>query len=922
MDAAVWTLQSYNLASWAWLPLIVGVVAAGFGVAGLTLGRSTSESLSSNLFMVTAGLWIGSTGMVIASTDAGAATWWSRVMVLGGVTMTPLVLRSMETVIPESRTPRSAIAVIWLLWFALVIAGLQTDTVVAGRHHHWFGSFPRWGPLAILFFAYSLSGSLIVIRSYLTEVRRAPADSQRRQRSWLLLLAASFGLLTYVDFLPGWGVPLPPIGFAAIGILLVLSVRAAVRYNALDLSMMASTHQVVSRMEDPLLVVSRDGEIGYANPAAVRTFDAVPGEIVGRRVDDVTEGRVRTEQVLAVLDRGEEGPQDIVLDENTGFPRYLAVSAAPMDDRTGRPFAAVLVFRDHTIRERYRADLEIHRVKLEETVVRRTRELGQTVERLQREITERERAERTREQSEARFHELADLLPEAVYEIDLNAQVTYVNRHGLEATGYSPEDVERGFYGPDIFVPEDRAAAMENMRKHMQGSGDAVREYTVLRKDGSTFPALLRSMPLIHDGQPVGLRGLLLDISQRKELELQLRQSQRIEAIGKLAGGVAHDFNNLLTVILGTSFFIRKELPAEGRGRADLATLDRAAQRASELTRQLLAFSRKQVLERRHVQLNDVIEELRVMLARLIGEDIEVELGLDPALGLLEVDRAQIEQVLMNLAVNARDAMPRGGSLRITTEQVQLDEETTLGLFEPRTLANGPSALLTVRDDGAGMSTDVRHHAFEPFFTTKGREAGTGLGLSTVYGIVRQHDGAITVESSPGHGAAFRIYLPIDESGTVDRPAISEDGQEFQGAERILVVEDDDVVRDVVVRHLTQFGYQVRQAADAEQVLAEGLDGLADIDLLLTDVVMPGMDSHTLAERVQLAHPGMRVLFMSGYTDDRLQTHRVDTAGTRLLTKPFTQQQLVREVRDVLAVGVADEAPAGRLAASRTSPAR
>ncbi len=910
MDAAVWTMDSYDLLGWGLLPLTVGLVAILGGAAGLSTGQRTSELRSAHLFLVFTGLWLGSTGLVLASTDDAAALWWSRSLVLGMAAMTPLSLQGAEGIVPWAPVSRAGLAAFWLVCLVLVLTGLQTDAVVAGLHHHWFGPYPRWGPMGLLLVCYALLGSGLVLRAYVRELRASPPDSHRRTRARYILLASALGMLAYLDFLPGWGLPVPPVGFATVTLLMAVLLYSARRYHSYDLTGVASTHQALERMEDPLLLVERGGEIARANPAAARTFGVPLHAIAGQRVEHVTEGRVRAEHIAAVLERAGEGPQDVVLDENTGFPRYLAVSAAPMEDAAGHPIAAVLVFRDHTIREKYRTDLELHRLRLEETVARRTEELRETIARLQREMAQREQAERTRELSEARFHELADLLPEAVYEVDRDGRITYANRYTHEVTGYAPEELELGFAGTDLFVPEERQAAAEAMRGQLDSPDDVVREHTVLRKDGTTFPALLRSMPLIRDGEPVGVRGLLIDIGERKELELQLRQSQRLEAIGQLAGGVAHDFNNLLTVILGTSYFVRQALPEEGRARSDLTTLENAAQRASDLTRQLLAFSRKQVLERRRVQLNELVADLEQMLARLIGEDIAVELGLDPALPPLELDRAQIEQVLLNLAVNARDAMPRGGTLRITTARVTLHAGEDLDLFEPRAIPAGAYVCVTVEDTGIGMDARVRRHAFEPFFTTKGREAGTGLGLSTVYGIVRQHDGAVTVTSVPGEGTTFRIYLPAPEVLEAPASADPEVPDDLAGTERVLVVEDDGVVRDVVVRHLGQHGYRVRAAADAEQALAEGDAALARIDLLLTDVVMPGMDGRSLAERVQRVNPGVRVLFMSGYTDDRLQTHRVDAAEAPLLTKPFTQEQLLRQVRAVLAAAPSGARPA------------
>jgi signal transduction histidine kinase/ActR/RegA family two-component response regulator len=381
--------------------------------------------------------------------------------------------------------------------------------------------------------------------------------------------------------------------------------------------------------------------------------------------------------------------------------------------------------------------------------------------------------------------------------------------------------------------------------------------------------------------------------------EEQLRQAQKMEAIGTLAGGVAHDFNNLLTVIISYTDVLLQELGHDGSARADLGEIRQAGVRGAALTQQLLAFSRKQVLRPTVLDLNTTVSGVETMLRRVIGEHIELRSVSETPFARVRADAGQIEQVLMNLVVNARDAMLEGGVLTITTAAVQLgdDEIRRLGLAP---MPSGSWARLSVTDTGAGMSEEVRARVFEPFFTTKGLAKGTGLGLSTVYGIVKQSGGFIWVRSEPGRGTSFDIYLPMAEGDAQVAPAPAREAFPPAGKETILVAEDDDLVRSVTVRILNASGYRVLAAAsgaEAEKILAEHA---GPIDLLLTDVVMPHMSGKMLVERLGTSRPAMRVLYMSGYTDDLIAHHGVLERGVSLIQKPFLPAALERKVRELL----------------------
>jgi nitrogen-specific signal transduction histidine kinase/ActR/RegA family two-component response regulator len=390
--------------------------------------------------------------------------------------------------------------------------------------------------------------------------------------------------------------------------------------------------------------------------------------------------------------------------------------------------------------------------------------------------------------------------------------------------------------------------------------------------------------------------GVSRDITERKRLEEQLRQSQKMEAVGRLAGGVAHDFNNLLTVIVGYSEVLLEDHVLDGSQRDAITAIREAGGRAASLTRQLLAFSRQSILQPQVLDLNALVNDTSKMLRRLIGEDIEFVTDLDLGTDRVRVDPGQLDQVLMNLAVNASDAMPRGGTLRIATGNVHLDE--TWVAMHPGSVA-GAHVLLTLSDTGVGMAPDVMARMFDPFFTTKGVGNGTGLGLATVFGIVQQSGGFIHVDSTPSVGSTFDIYLPSVREAVVSPRALPKH-HAMQGTETVLLVEDDDAVRTLVVSTLQTDGYRVLTASDGDQALSLAERHLRDIDVLLTDVVMPKMSGPELAEAMRSRIPGMPVLFMSGHTDDAVLRHGLLRAEVALVQKPFDATTLTRSLRRVL----------------------
>ena len=444
-----------------------------------------------------------------------------------------------------------------------------------------------------------------------------------------------------------------------------------------------------------------------------------------------------------------------------------------------------------------------------------------------------------------------------------------------------------------------RAAVSADLARIRTGESLQGRESAFVQRDG-THKSFLWNATRLTDSAGGSPQLLVIgqDISELRRLEHQLLLAQRMEGIGRLAGGIAHDFNNLLTAILGHAEMAQDDVAPTDPARGNIAEITRAAQRAADLTRQLLAFARRQIIEPRIVDLNGLVLNVDRMLRRLMGEDIELVTVQDPDLWRVRIDPGQFEQVLVNLAVNARDAMPDGGTLVIETRNVHLDDEFAR---QHTTVQPGPHVLLAVSDTGVGMDPEVLAHIFEPFFTTKEVGKGTGLGLATCYGIVKQNRGSIWVDSERAIGTTFRIYLPRAEAVLpASEPSEPHAVEQPRGSETVMLVEDEVLVRNLAADALRRHGYQVLSASTGLEALDLAGQVLHPIDVLVTDVVMPQMGGEQLAVRMLSERPTLKVLFISGYTDVAVLQHGALVTATALLQKPFTPGQLVHRVRELL----------------------
>ena len=506
-------------------------------------------------------------------------------------------------------------------------------------------------------------------------------------------------------------------------------------------------------------------------------------------------------------------------------------------------------------------------------------------------ISERKRTELELRQSEQRYRSIVENTHEGICTCDAERRVTYCNGHLAELLGYGQDD--RQLVCNEIHFEDDFYEIESKFDRRRQGISESY-EKRLRRKDGEAVWVSTSASPVYDDrGEFAGSLCMFSDITERKRLEEQLLQSQKMQAIGQLAGGVAHDFNNLLTVILGYSAVLERRISDDALLK-NVVEIRKAGERAAQLTQQLLAFSRKQVLQPRVIAVNQLIQDLEAMLQRLIGENIQLILNLDPRTGNIKADRSQIEQVLMNLSINGRDAMPKGGKLLIETKRQDFDAAN--GAL--RSLPAGRYVTIGVTDTGCGMDDQVKSRIFEPFFTTKEPGIGTGLGLSTVLGVINQSGGSISVYSEIDIGTTFKIYLPaVDEVEKLEetRPT----PRSRPAGETILVVEDDSSIRALTANILREHGYHAMEVGSAEEAIT-ALEGCPSVSLLLTDLVMTGMNGHDLGNLLGTSHPRLKILYMSGYSGKSIEQQGIGVPELNFLQKPFRPEELLSKVSEIL----------------------
>lgn len=616
-------------------------------------------------------------------------------------------------------------------------------------------------------------------------------------------------------------------------------------------------HHILDSLVEHVIYEDIDMKILWPNQAACRSVNMSRKELIGRYCYEVWSNRTTPCPDCPVVKAIQTGQPQMV-EKSTLDGKFWSIRGNPVRNEKGEIVGAVEVTLD---------------------------------------ISKRKSIEAALQESEEKYRHLIQHSNDAIYLL-FNRKFEFINDKFQEMFGVTLNEVNQpGFDFIQLVAPRSRSLVEERIIRVAHGETvEPKYEFTALAKDGKEIE-VETSVSYVNYKNGIASQGIIRDITVRKRLEEQLRQSQKIEGIGRLAGGIAHDFNNLLTSIIGYAELGQRKLPPDSPIQKNLKHILKTSNHASTLIQQLLAFSRKAMVQPRVLDINRVITNFKNILERILGEDIAFKFFLDKKLGNVKADPGQIEQIIMNLAVNSRDAMPQGGNLVIETANMDLDEKyARLYTY----VKPGRYVLLSISDTGCGMDKETLTHIFEPFFTTKGKGVGTGLGLSTVYGITKQSGGFINVYSELAKGTTVKIYLPgVDEPAEAP-PRRVDATKMIAGEETILVVEDEESVRDIAIEALSACGYTVITAGCGAEALSLWDRYTGKVDLLLTDVVLPGMSGRDIAEQLAASKPGLRVLYMSGYTVNVISHYGVVDKGIAFIQKPFTPAELARKIREVL----------------------
>ncbi len=855
LDPRNYTFSGYAIPTFATTTILLVL-----GLLVLIHERASRVSRLFALVILTVSGWFFAFSWMYSAANEDVALWWAKAAYLAVPFIAPAIYHF--TAVALQIYPRCR-RFVWVGWnlgilFTAVIA--TTDALIVGLYRYRWGYYPQYGWLGVPFIAFFFSMMIASLRNYWVEYK-ASRPGTRKHRIKIFMIAFVFAYIATADYLPKLGFPLYPFGYLpALGWLSLVAV-AIWRHQFVDITPAFAAEQITNTMTEALLVFDHEGVVRLVNQTACELFGCSEEDLVGKPIAAISNEFYPRDKMEMLFRTGICPRYEISHRTNQGHLLFLELSASVIRDRLDQPAAVVCMARD---------------------------------------VTDRKQAEQAIRSSEERFRSVAQSANDAIISANSAGDIVYWNRGARAIFGYEEGEV----LGKPLtlLMPEQYRESHRRGLERMLTTGEThvigkTVELQGLRKDGAEFPLEL-SIAMWKAGEDTFYSGIVRDITERKHLEEQLRQSQKMDAVGQLAGGIAHDFNNLLTVISGYSELLLRRLPTEHPQRPTVQEIHRAGQRAAALTRQLLTFSRKQVLQPIVLDVNGVISSLEPMLRRLIGEHIEFGIRLSPDVGAVKADPGQIEQVILNLVVNARDAMPKGGQLTLETANVPFDQRY---LIPPLQARSGEYVMLAVSDTGVGMDEATKSRIFEPFFTTKEKGKGTGLGLSTVYGIVKQTDGVVSVDSEPGCGTTFRICLPRVRETLEATPASHAPVETLSGSETVLLVEDEEMVRTFASVELQSIGYTILEAQSTQEAMRICQEHPGPIHLLLTDVVMPGMNGFDLAERLAPSRPTMKILYMSGYTDDGIFRHDLLHPNVAYLQKPFSLESLARKVRETLA---------------------
>ncbi|MDX1673722.1 MAG: PAS domain S-box protein [Longimicrobiales bacterium] len=827
------------------------VALVSFGVGAWVVLREGARRVSVTLLAGSTAIAVYLMGFsfMVRSSSPMEAFLWAEVAYLGVPFIVPALFQFSMEVLGRWHERQRWITAAWVVGVVYVVLAVGTDLLLDGVERAAWGYYTDLTLWNVVFVGWSVVLVGLTVHEFWRAHRRATGVQRARIR-WLAIpmVVASVG---FIDYGPSFGLNLPPVGFVFLTAFPLAAAWVVARYHLPDLTPAFAADQIVATMAEPLLVVDQPGRIAFANPAASRLLGWSEEELEDRMLASVVGADLAGELLESTGGHGRE----LELEARSGEP--IAVSATTSDLMVkGRPVGTVIVARD---------------------------------------IRERKRAARQLARREQHFRALIEHARDTITVLDADGRVRYRSPSHEEILGVTPD----GSIGASVFSrvhPDDTERVLRELGTLVAEPGGIARSEVRMQHANGGYRIMdLRARNLLDHP---AVRGIVIngrDVTEERELAERLQQSQKMEAVGRLAGGIAHDFNNILTTIQGAVALLAEEVDEESGLDDELEVIRDGAARAGRLTSQLLAFSRRQVTRPETLSTDQLIQDLASGLRQLLKEHQRLVIHPSEGVGSIRVDRGQIEQVLVNLVVNARDAMGARGRVEIVTENVRVGRKQSEDLpIEP-----GAYVRISVVDDGHGMDAETAQRIFEPFFSTKDASVGDGLGLASVYGAVRQAGGYVEVESRPGEGARFSLYLPRVEP---ERPGRVAAGTGTGGnGETVLVVEDEEPVRHLITRILEREGYAVLTAPDGETALRVAADHPGSIDLLVADLVMPGMSGREVAERLTAAHPALETILISGYTADEVVREGINRGEYEFLPKPFDPPTLVSRVSAVLA---------------------